>query len=276
MVFAGDYSNMFSKQELSPHALELFRRVKAALPPEIGGRLRSNRAFTTHGSYRTLFLFDVWDCNQTDILNRQHFKYCLGHDGRPGATRDGYFHLWLNKIRIYRERESIIATLEREIPRLVPKGFTFHPHDRAFNVGCEFDYPRNLSQLPDLLLPRYVALISAYHRLLIPIIDQFTTALAPGERRAAVAQRGRLPFTLPGVHDRKRVREYTRSIPPSWRPIILERHDYRCANSACRADLRKVGHHIDHIVPFSKGGTTTLENLQPLCGPCNLAKGNRE
>ena len=89
-------------------------------------------------------------------------------------------------------------------------------------------------------------------------------------------ERGRLPFTLPGVHDRERVREYTRSIPPSWRPIILERHGHLCANPSCRADLRQVGHHIDHIVPFSRGGTTTLENLQALCGPCNLAKGNRE
>src|SRR5438093_3681386 len=98
---------MFNKQELTPHAVELFRRVKAALPAEIGERVRSHRGFVTHGSYRTLFLFNVWDCNQTDILDRKHFTYCLGHDGRPGAKRDGYFHLWLNKIRLYRERESI-------------------------------------------------------------------------------------------------------------------------------------------------------------------------
>lgn len=267
---------MFSKEELTPHALELFQRVKESLPPAIGERLRSNRSFVTHGSYRTLFLFDVWDCNQTDILNRQHFKYCLGHDGRPGATRNGYFHLWLNRIRIYRERESIVSTLDRKLPRVVPKGFLWNPSDRAFDIKFEFDYPKNLAKLPDLLLPYYVSLISAVHPILLPLIDQFTAPLAPGERRAVVARRGRLAFTLPGVHDRKRVREYTRSIPPSWRPIILERHGYRCANSACGANLRKVAFHIDHIIPFSKGGTTTLDNLQALCGPCNLAKGNRE
>jgi hypothetical protein len=266
---------MISKQELSPHALELFRRVKSALPAEIGERLRSNRFFTTHGSYRTLFLFDVWDYNQTDVLNRQHFKYCLGYDGRPGATRSGYFHLWLNRVRIYRERDTILATLDRKLPRAVPKGFFWNSCDRAFDIKFEFDYPKNLAVIPDLLLPRYVSLISAVHPILLPLIDQFTTVLAPGERRAVVAKRGRVQFTLPGVHDRKRVREYTRSIPPSWRPIILERHGYRCANPTCRADLRRVGHHIDHIIPFSKGGNTTLDNLQPLCGPCNLAKGNR-
>ncbi len=89
-----------------------------------------------------------------DVLNRLHFKYCLGHDGRPGAKRDGYFHLWLNRIRIYRERESILANLDRELPRVVPTGFTWHKPDRAFNIGCEFDYPEDLSRLPDILLSR--------------------------------------------------------------------------------------------------------------------------
>jgi 5-methylcytosine-specific restriction enzyme A len=267
---------MLTKEKLTPYALELFRRVKESLPTEIGERLRSNRKFVTHGSYRTLFLFDVWDCNQTDVLNRQHFKYCLGYDGRPNATCDGYFHLWLNRIRIYREREAIVSTLDRKLPKLVPKGFFWNPSDRAFDIKFEFDYPKNLTKLPDLLLSKYVSLIKAIHPVLLPLIDQFTTPLDTGERRAVVAKRGRLAFTLPGVYDRKRVREYTRSIPPAWRIIVLKRHGYRCANPKCRADLRKVQHHIDHVIPFSKGGTTTLENLQALCEPCNLAKGNRQ
>ena len=34
--------------------------------------------------------------------------------------------------------------------------------------------------------------------------------------------------------------------------------------------------HFDHIKPWSKGGETTLENLQVLCSKHNLAKGNLE
>lgn len=30
---------------------------------------------------------------------------------------------------------------------------------------------------------------------------------------------------------------------------------------------------MDHVTPWSRGGPTTLENLQLLCGPCDVAKG---
>ena len=33
--------------------------------------------------------------------------------------------------------------------------------------------------------------------------------------------------------------------------------------------------HGDHIVPWSRGGTTTSDNLQALCGSCNLRKGSQ-
>lgn len=31
----------------------------------------------------------------------------------------------------------------------------------------------------------------------------------------------------------------------------------------------------DHVIPLTLGGSNDMENMQPLCGPCNAAKGNR-
>lgn len=33
--------------------------------------------------------------------------------------------------------------------------------------------------------------------------------------------------------------------------------------------------HVDHIMPWSKGGKTTFENLHTLCADCNIGRGNR-
>jgi hypothetical protein len=34
--------------------------------------------------------------------------------------------------------------------------------------------------------------------------------------------------------------------------------------------------HVDHIIPFSRGGKTVFENLQTACETCNLGKGTSE
>ena len=58
---------------------------------------------------------------------------------------------------------------------------------------------------------------------------------------------------------------------------VLVRDQFTCR--FCGASPAKdpsVTLHIDHIIPWSKGGETTLDNLQTLCSKCNLGKGNFE
>ena len=54
---------------------------------------------------------------------------------------------------------------------------------------------------------------------------------------------------------------------------IYERDGYRCCK--CGASDAFVKLEIDHIVPISKGGQSTYDNLQTLCHKCNVEKGNR-
>ena len=54
---------------------------------------------------------------------------------------------------------------------------------------------------------------------------------------------------------------------------LLQRQGYRCAICGIAIGMRTA--HADHVVPFSKGGETSLSNAQALCASCNLSKSNK-
>ena len=60
-------------------------------------------------------------------------------------------------------------------------------------------------------------------------------------------------------------------IPLHLRRRVLERDGLYCVY--CDEDLRDAEIHMDHVIPESKGGPTTYDNLQVTCRKCNLAKG---
>lgn len=69
----------------------------------------------------------------------------------------------------------------------------------------------------------------------------------------------------------------SRKISDKLRYQVLKRDNFKCC--ACGASPAKdsmVELHIDHIIPWSKGGETTLENLQSLCSKCNIGKSDSE
>ncbi|MEI7841554.1 MAG: HNH endonuclease [Gallionellaceae bacterium] len=56
---------------------------------------------------------------------------------------------------------------------------------------------------------------------------------------------------------------------------VMLRDSFTCRQ--CGASPAKqigVELHVDHVFPWSKGGETTIENLQTLCSKCNLGKSN--
>jgi hypothetical protein len=66
-----------------------------------------------------------------------------------------------------------------------------------------------------------------------------------------------------------------RDISERQRFRILLRDGFQCRTcGASPLAQRGIELHIDHIVPWSKGGDTTDANLETKCARCNLGKGN--
>lgn len=59
-------------------------------------------------------------------------------------------------------------------------------------------------------------------------------------------------------------------IPREVVDAVYRRDGGRCVYCGATENL-----HLDHIIPFSRGGATSVENLQLLCQKCNLEKSNK-
>lgn len=71
-------------------------------------------------------------------------------------------------------------------------------------------------------------------------------------------------YTEAGEH------KQSRRIASSVRQKVWLRDEGRCAKCESRDRL-----HFDHIIPFSRGGANTEDNLELLCEKCNLSKSDR-
>lgn len=83
----------------------------------------------------------------------------------------------------------------------------------------------------------------------------------------------------PEVIEARRVENHNRrnalvgSLPADCLSQLIELYGDRCMNPECRTSDAPLT--IDHVVPISKGGMNTMDNVQILCARCNEAKGNR-
>ena len=83
------------------------------------------------------------------------------------------------------------------------------------------------------------------------------------EVKAAYARRG---FDI--TSDTNGVEGKRKSIPIKLRAEVFRRDNHTCLKCGAEDGLS-----IDHILPVSRGGQNTIDNLQTLCMPCNISKG---
>jgi len=74
---------------------------------------------------------------------------------------------------------------------------------------------------------------------------------------------------LPSVVSLKTYVKPTRN-PAFTRFNVFLRDRFQCLYCGCKEDLT-----FDHVIPRSRGGRTTWENVVTACAGCNLMKGGR-
>lgn len=211
----------------------------------------------------------IYDCSRTvcDSARKAPFKYICKYFGiKADEETLEKFEAALNdfsaaedgKVSLKAERENIMASIASEVPFLIKK---FSAKKLETNLGFEeIDFST-------LYFPKYEfkyvsagGNTSTQYDVVMDIenLNRFVVFLSEKIKfqKSAAGQRSLMTSKL--------------------RQYIKERDNFTCKH--CGASLEQEPHlllEIDHIIPVSKGGMTTEDNLQTLCWRCNRSKGNK-
>ena len=107
---------------------------------------------------------------------------------------------------------------------------------------------------------------------------EFFVAYMNGEQEVVKPDEDDIPFQIeiPQKNDNNKPTHKTkREINLRLRFTVMKRDNFKCCMCGrSPATTPGLELHIDHIIPWSKGGETTIDNLQTLCSDCNLGKSN--
>lgn len=108
---------------------------------------------------------------------------------------------------------------------------------------------------------------------LIPAVIVLVIFLAPRSGPALVPRKWRKRYRKRLI-DRGITRSQQRSSRPSdfLRRVVFAADRNRCAY--CRRHVHGPDRQVDHYLPWSQGGLTTVWNTMTLCRACNLTKSN--
>lgn len=218
---------------------------------------------------KQIFAPNVYNCtrNVCDAARKQPFKYvCKYFNIKSTEENLSQFENMLNNFEaaengkklLVNEKNNIINGISSEIPFLIrkfdkkklEKKLGFKPIDLSTvyfpkyvfkytssggNAGTQCDIVFNLDNLN-----RFVVYLSESIKF----------------KKSVAGQRALMTSKL--------------------RHTILERDGYTCKNcGVSQQNEPNLLLEVDHIIPISKGGITSADNLQTLCWRCNRAKGNK-
>lgn len=107
-----------------------------------------------------------------------------------------------------------------------------------------------------------------------PLVEQFPHAEKNDERRCRV-----FGHECPVFHvaepftETKELRNVSRSIARPTQIRVLKRENQICR--ACNTPVAADDIEFDHVIPWSKGGSSDEYNVQLYCSKCNRKKGNK-
>ena len=121
----------------------------------------------------------------------------------------------------------------------------------------------------------YVAKWGKWTNALVAFLERVNADTRQENSQAASARENPKAHRISGRHSRPRqvTDDDQREIKLGLRYEVLKRDRFRCV----LCGLSPATHlgcvlHVDHLIPWSKGGMTVIENLRSLCATCNLGK----
>ncbi len=198
------------------------------------------------------------DLGRDTVTIAEYTQYGLGH----ASTLQRRFGSWftaLGKAELQPSRSRIGISDEELFENL---------RTAWMALGRQPSYSEIKAPLSQYSAGTYENRFDSWSRALQQFID-WANREEPSDSEDAAAS------STPSPNQRLQARRTKREISERLRFRILLRDGFRCGTCGA-SPLEKAGTelHVDHVVPWSKGGETVPENLATKCSRCNLGKGN--
>lgn len=211
---------------------------------------------------------NVYNCSRTvcDNASKKPFEYICKYFGIKATEENlSCFERVLNnfeaaeegKVRLKNEKDQIINSIKADIPPIIKK----------FSRKLEKQLGFKEIDMSTEYFPQYVFQYvssggnASLHCDVVMNIDNLNKFVQ---------------FLSEKIKFKKSVAGQRALMTSKLRQHIKERDEFTCRQ--CGASVKDEPNlllEIDHIIPVSKGGLTTEDNLQTLCWRCNRSKGSK-